>query len=307
MGRPWRWVAIGMALALLDCGRAEAGPLDLKQVSGDAQWVVHLDVDAMRHSSFVEQAYLEGTQQWAAIETWISIACNEMSIDPKSDLHGLTMFGTKLGKLEGVALIDARMQPDQMIGRAKGEPGYQSSTYGKREIHAWTDGHKRVAGSFFTPSLLVVARTDKEVQHALDVLDAKAPALAGKPNALGSTPEGTMLQAWVQGLANTPLPLKSPAVKKSQALSLVVGENGGQVFAQARLTMETAETAKKVLSVLEGVRAAVELQYEGDSRIMGVVRRVKLSAAEKTVTFDLEAAADEVWTQLKQLCPKLRG
>jgi hypothetical protein len=305
MERRLSWVAL--ALALLGSTQVQAGPLDLKQVSGDAQWMVHIDVDAMRGSSFVEKAYLEGAQQWSAFEAWMSIACDQVGVDPKSDLHGLTLFGTKLGKLEGVALIDAKMQPEQMIGRAKGEAGYQSSTYGKREIHAWTDGQNRVAGAFFTPSLLVVARTDKEVQHALDVLDQKAPSLAGKPNTLGSAPEGTMFQAWVQGLANTPLPLKSPAVKKSQALSLVIGESGGQLFANARLTMESAEAAHKVLAVLEGVRAAAELQYEGDSRIMEVARRVKLSVAEKTVSLDLQAGAEEVWTQLKQLCPKLRG
>jgi hypothetical protein len=296
------------AIAVACCGAVQAAPLDLRQVAADSRWLVHLDVDAMRQSSLVEKAYLAGSQQWSQLEAWLAAACQEVSVDPRTDLHGLTMFGTRLGKLEGVALIHAQMRPEVMIDRAKGESGYRSSRYGQREIHSWTDGENTVTGAFHTPSLLVVARTEKEVQQAIDVLDGKGANLSRKPDvAVGPAPQGTMLQAWVQGLANTPLPLKSPAIKKSQAVSLLVGENGGEVSVSARLVMDTPEVAAKVLAVLEGVRSAAELQYEDDPRIMEVVKRVKLSVSEKTVTLELRAGAEEVWTQVKQLFAKFRG
>ncbi len=297
-----------MALVLAYTGATQAAPLNLAQVASDSQWFVHLDVDAMRESSLVRNAYMAGTQQWAELEVWIGMACDQVGVDPRTDLHGLTMFGTKLGKLEGVALIDAQMRPEAMIDRAKGESGYQSTRYGQREIHSWTDGENTVTGAFFTPALLVVARTQKEIQQALDVLDGKATSLAKKPGVpIVPAPEGTMLQAWVQGLANTPLPLKSPAIKKSQALSLLVGENGGQVSASTRLVMQTPDVAKKVYAVLEGVRSAAELQYEDNPRIMAVVRQVKLSVSDCTVCLELRAGAEDVWTQVKHLYAKLRG
>ena len=297
-----------LVVAVACCQAVQAAPLDSRQVCANARWLVHVDVDAMRESTLVEKAYLAGSQQWAELEAWLAIACDQVAVDPRFDLYGITMFGTKLGKLEGVALIHAKMRPEVMIARAKEETGYRSTPYGQREIHSWTDGQNCVAGAFQAPSLLVVARTDKEVQHALDVLDGKAACLAGKSSAgVGAAPKGTMLQAWVQGLADTPLPVKSPAIKKSQALSLLVGENAGEVVASARLVMETGSIANKVLAVLEGVRAAAELQYEDDPRIMEVVRKLKLSVSDKTVSVELHAGAEDVWTQVKQLFAKLRG
>jgi hypothetical protein len=216
------------------------------------------------------------------------------------------MFGFSVGKLQGIALVHAAMQPRLMVARAKQEDGYRSSQYGQREVHSWTDGRNTVTGAFFTPSLLVVARTETEVQEALDVLDGKRESLAGKPNpVIGPVPKGSMLTAWAQGLSESALPLRSPAIRKAEAVGLVVGENATEVFAGVRLVMQTAETAQKVLDVLQGVRSAAELQYDGDPAIMGVVKKVKLAVSDKTVSVELKAPAEDVWVQVKALFVRL--
>jgi hypothetical protein len=298
--------AVLLAVACLWCGTIQAGPLDLRQVSADAKWLVHLDVDAMRQSSLMEKAYLAGSQQWAQLESWLSTACEELKLDPRVDLHSITLFGTSLGKLQGIALIHAEMQPGLMVARAKEEDGYRSSTYGRRDIHSWTDGRHTVAGAFYTPSLLVVARSEGEVEQALDVLDGKRERLTGKPRPVaGLGAEGSMLTAWTEGLSDSALPLRSPAIRKAEALGLVVGEKAEEVFVGARLMMQTAATAENVRAVLEGVRSAAELQYEGDPAIMSVVKKVKLTVSEKTVNVELRAAAEDVWLQAKALFARL--
>lgn len=296
------WVAVVAAW----CATAQAAPLNLKQVAADAKWLVHLDVDAMRESSLVERAYLAGSQQWSQVELWLSIASYEVGVDPRVDLHGVTLFGTRLGKLEGIALLHAEMQPSVMISRAKAENGYQAGDYGKHQIHSWSDGTRTVAGAFFQPTLLVVARSEKEVQEALDVLDGKAPSLAAeKPPVVEAGPRGSMLAAWAQGLDAASLKLRSPAIKKSKAVGLFVGENGGRVFASAKLVMESGDTADKVLAVLQGIRAAAELQYEGDASVTNLVKHVKLAVGDRTVSVQLQAPAGDVWKQLNRLLARL--
>jgi len=290
------------------CGVLQAAPLDLRQVSGDAKWLVHLDVDAMRESSLMENAYLAGSRQWAELEEWMATACEEVGVDPRVDLHGITLFGKKLGKLDGVALVSAKMQPDTLVARAKAESGYKSSKYGDYEIHSWTDGEETVTGAFYQPSLLVVARTDKEVEHALDVLNGKAPSLTGRERAVaGDNQAGTMFLAWAEGLADSTLPFHSPAIKKGEAVGLVVGESKGQVFAALRLVMRTPDTARRVLDVLNGLRAAAELQYEGHSSMMHVVERLRFSLAEKVVSAELRAPAEDVWLQIKRVFAAGKG
>ena len=114
-----------------------------------------------------------------------------------------------------------------------------------------------------------------------------------------------MLTAWAEGLSETELPLRSPAIKKAEAVGLVVGEKAEEVFVGARLVMQTAAAAQNVLAVLEGVRSAAALQYEGDPAIMSVVKKVKLTVSEKTVSVELRAAAEDVWLQAKALLARL--
>ena len=136
--RTWAILAVVVGC----CGTIQAAPLDLRQVSGDAKWLVHLDVDAMRQSSLMEKAYLAGTEQWTELQSWLATACEEVGVDARVDLHGITLFGKKLGRLEGIAIVNAKMQPDVMIGRAMAESGYASSKYGDHKIHSWTDGER---------------------------------------------------------------------------------------------------------------------------------------------------------------------
>ena len=290
-----------MAVVIGWCGALQAEPLDLKQVCDQAQWLVHLDVDAMRDSSLVERAYVAGTQEFAEVNFLVSSACDEVGIDPTTDLHGITAFGKQLGKLEGVAVIHATMKSSVMIDRAKAESGYQSAKYGKHEIHSWSDGSNSVSGVFFKPSVLVIARTADEVHHALDVLDGKSPSLADKQNSLAPfQKKGAVMIGWAQGLASSSLPFQSPAIKKSEAVSILVGEDKGQVFASFRLVAQTPDTAQKIVAVLRGAVALAELQCPEKSCVMNLSKRVGFSTKDKTVNVDLHAPTDEAWTYITE-------
>jgi hypothetical protein len=296
------------AILLGFCGTLQANPLDVRQVSGDAKWLVHLDVDAMRDSTLVVKAYLADTQPWKQLQSWLDTACQEIGVDVKTDLHGITVFGKNLGKLQGVAIINAEMQPDVILARAKTEPGYKSTKYGDGQIYSWTDGRETIVGTFYEPTVLVIARTQKEVQHAIDVLSGKEAGLAEEQcPVVGTVPAGTMLVAWAKGLADLPLPFQSAAVLKSQAIGLLVSEKQGEVSATLRLVIPTADTAGKVLAVLEGLRSAAELQYEGNAGMTSILSRLKLSAAGLTVNAELRAPADDLWNQVQRLFATVPG
>ena len=147
-----------------------------------------------------------------------------------------------------------------------------------------------MTGSFYTPSLLVIARTEPEVRHALDVLDGKAATLAARRSpVVDGVREGSMALAWAEGLADSSLPFRSQIITKSEAVGIVVGEKGGEVFATLRLVMQNKDTAQKMLAVLEGMRSAAELQYEGNSSMMKILKKLTLAVSEKTVNAGLRA------------------
>ena len=50
------YFGLAAAVVLAFAGLAQAGPLDVKQVSADAKWAAHLDVDALMASNLVKKA-----------------------------------------------------------------------------------------------------------------------------------------------------------------------------------------------------------------------------------------------------------
>jgi hypothetical protein len=304
---------IATTMFCLVCSSLRAEPLDIRQVSAGAKWMAHFDVDAMRKATIVQQAYLAGCQQCSYFESALSMARDEVGVDPRVDVHGVTVFGENMGKLEGVAIIKADMQPLLMVKRAQNESGYRSSTYGSHEIHCWTDGNVAVAGSFFQPNTLVVAQTENEVQRALDVLDGKAPSLSVKQCPVAThAPEGSMALIWAEGLSKAsaqsqcPLIAQCPWIKKSESLGVLVGEQRGELFTSVRMSMQEAETAQKVADVLKGLHSAAELQLEGNTAAIGILHAAKLSVSDKAISGELRVPANDVWTQVKGLLSKVK-
>ena len=100
-----RVLGVTTAILLGLSATATAGPLDLKQVSAEAKWIVHFDVDAMRESTLVQRVYDKCVDQWPAAEQRLREATDlveHLGLDLTRDLHGLTAYGTKVGDLDGV-------------------------------------------------------------------------------------------------------------------------------------------------------------------------------------------------------------
>jgi len=227
-------------------------------------------------------------------------------MDPRKDLHGITVYGKKLGKNEGVLIIHADLDRKLLLGKVRGFPDHEATSYRAHELHAWTDAkgkknERPVAGAFHKPTVVVFAPTVDELKAALDVLDGRSPSLDGKSSPLaGAPPKGAILLARATGLAEAALPFKSPPLTQSQSISLVIGEHQGELFAEARLAVKTQETAEHVKSILEGVRAVAELQRGNDPAAVSLIKRFKVSAADKAVKVEFRASAAEVWARIEK-------
>jgi len=95
---------LGLAAVVLGFGGlAQAGSLDLKQVSADAKWAAHLDVDALTASSMFPKVRDQILKEHPEAESKLALVRNLWRFDPYTDLHGITIYGTQLKKSTGVA------------------------------------------------------------------------------------------------------------------------------------------------------------------------------------------------------------
>lgn len=313
----WAGAALGIAVGILagSAGVAAAGPLDLKDVSATAQWVAHIDVDAIKASTVVERVYDRCVAECPTARDRIAEVRAKLGFDLTEDIESVTFYGSVIEKGRGVVILRANMDQEYLVDKVRTALGYESSTYGSYTLHSWThdrgiDGRKtcehNVTGCFHTPSVLVFGRSEADVKAALDVLDRKAPGLAGTDSSLATEiPAGTMILARATGLADAKLPIKSPLVKQSDALSLILGEHANESFATVQLVTKSEEVAEQVVKVLEGFYAMATLHGQDHPEALEALGAIHVRAQGKTVTAEFRESADDVWKYGQKIVARL--
>ncbi len=301
-----RFWALSIAAMLTWAATVQAGPVDFKDIPGDAKWFAHADVDAMRNSTLVERAYHQAIQELPQAEEHFQKVEEISGMDPRQDLHSLTFYGTKFVPDRGVLIVRADFDKARLEQKAQEAPDHEASRHEEWTIHTWTHdkgkpGERAVAGAFFKPSVLVFASTVDELKKALNALAGKGQSLAGKDSALtAEIPAGTAFVARAVGLAGAKLPAKSPVVEKTKRISIAMGEDGGKGFFQGELAAADQQTAQQVKEIIEGGRAMVTLQHGNDADAKVLLDALEVGLSEKVVSVELRAPIDRIWQAAKK-------
>lgn len=298
---PRRTVAAGPVLVvLLAAGLtrpAAATPASLAAVPADALWMMHLDMDAARESTVVRRMYDRAMAMHPQAETMIAMAIGMTGMDPRKDLHDVTVYGRDTDKRNAVMVVRAKANRallEKMVEKAR---DHQTMEHGGRTLHSWTQRGRRgdkgetIVGAFQADDRMVFARSADAVKAALDVLDGSKPAYGAGPLAGGVKP-GSILVA--RAAAVDP-DTKCPVLRQGRGYRVAAGETEGRSFYRAKLDMKSAEAAGLAEDVVDGFEAVVKLRWEGDGDAMGLLRGLRTDTSGDTCMISWDAAADDVW------------
>jgi hypothetical protein len=278
---------------------AAAAPLDLKHVGANAKWLAHIDLDAVRASTFAQKAAEKVKQMHPEAETQLIIATQMIGMDPTKDLHGMTFYGSQLGKPAGVGIVHGKFDPERLLRLAATIPNHKADRHGDTDLHLWSfksrHGEHTVAVAFVGREHLVAASSADELRSALDVLNGAAASASADGPLGGNVPPGTTMLMRVNGVASSGLPLKDPVSKQLDSFRFVAGESEGQSFYRARAEMTNPEIAQQVKEIVEGARALGVLHCRDDVQGKALVNALRVKAEGNTLTILWSAPADEVW------------
>ena len=286
------YFGLAAAVVLALAGLAQAGPLEYKQISADAKWAAHLDVDALMASNILKKIRAQATKDQPQLEAQLRAVCNLFRFNPETDLHGITIYGTQLKKNTGVAIIHAKIDQKLLLDMVKANPSYQTSAYGKYELHTWKDATKQQNAAFFKADVLVCGASADELKAALDVLDGTKSGLTGET---GSLPPGLILFARARDLSEADLHPESPLSKQVDSAVLMVGENKGELGLHVSLTVKDATIAKHIKAVADGALSLATLAKIDDPDALKLIGAVKATQSDKTVTVEGSAPVDQIW------------
>jgi len=260
-------LTLGLALGItigLPGGRALAAPFQPKSVPDQIQVVGHLDVEALRKTQIFAAA---GGQ--AALDAALEEAPAELRPLARSlarSVRGVSFWrDTEHGALyvetsDGKDLV--RLIPKLPAKPGPAIDGLPSYTMG--------DGDKR---AFFAAvgDRLVLADSGESLERSIHVLGGKAPSLASSSKLPITSRQGVFVFVTVGDDLLSAIQ-KSAHSKVLQlairSLAVDVGEGGGQVTANARAEMGSADALQKAKSILDGLRTLASLSAEPAARAL---------------------------------------
>jgi len=275
-----------------------AAPPDFAQVPAEVNWLVHVDVDALHGSTVFQQVSKKAVARWKSLAIPLDKVSQQYGVDLAKDLHGMTVFGSRLSRQKALLLMRADWASETFRQKLALAPDHSVAADDPYEIHCFTQkdrGQVRpVAAACWKPGIFVFGQAAGEVKFSMEVLDGKRPSLSGRsPLLAAEVPVGTILVARMIQVGGC-LPVESPLLKQTEQIDFVCGENAGEWFLDAKLQAKTPEAAQQVKQVAEGLLAMARLRQAGDADSLKLLDRIQLRSDDRTIELDFHAPAADV-------------
>lgn len=310
MMMPRTRLAAAVVLLAAAASVATAEPLDAGRVPAKAVWMMHLDMDAARESTVVKRMYERAMKKHPQLETMLGMGTKMMGMDPRKDLHDVTVYGLDTDKKNAVMVVHAdanREFLEKMVEKAR---DHQSMKHRDYTLHQWTHkgwkGHagEAVVGAFFKDDVMVFARSASQVEMALDVLAGKAESIGDDSPLAGRVRPGSILVG--RAVAIDP-DTKCPVLKQGRGYRVAMGENDGMSFYRARLEMDSEEAARQAEAVTEGFVALGKLRFGDEAQVMKLIDGIETTTSGSTSSIAWDAKADDVWTVVEKMAEKMEA
>jgi len=289
---------------------SDAAPFDTNHVPADAVWLMHLDADAARASTVVEQMQARVMKKHPQLDGFMAMGAAVAGMDVRKDLHGVTVYGLDTDKQHAVMIVHAKADRKKLEAMAEKAPGHQATEYRGYTLHAWThkgwrqSEGKPVVGTFYDDSTMVFARTKDQVEMALDVLDGKRESIPEEGPLAGRVLAGSILIG--RAVAVNP-ETKCPVLKEAKGFRVAMGESEGKSFYRAKLEMKSAEAATQAKAVTEGLVALASLNFGREADVMKLVSGIETVTRGDTCLISWDADADDVWNVAEKVADTIEA
>lgn len=256
-----------------------AAPLDIEEVSAQANWVAHLDFSNLLKTEVGKFILAEVKKDQKAQRQLAGIKA-AFGVDVEG-LGNLTVFGRGENE-KGIAIASGGFNAKQIEGFVTLNENIRSSNYKGKTIYA----ENKNAFVIVDEDTIVAGTGQDYVKHGLDVLDGIQPSMKGNDilNELAKAipyPVAVAI-ANLNGITAINPPKKAPEaaiLKKATALGVAIGEVDGQVRIAAVLKAADEATAGHLENVMRGGASLLTLGADLDPNLAELASTVKTHVA----------------------------
>ena len=306
-----------------------AGSLNRDAIPATAQWVIHIDVEAM-NSTKVGACLIDRLQNQE--ENPLNQIEAELGIKPLEDLYSLTAFGFGKPPAKGLAIevtdedlrIGAITRPgenavilavtndavDKVIEQLSADPEHYSQTkLAGHTVHTWSDsgGDERwhlyqrptKAG---TRRVLLFSENAEALAAAIKVLAGDAASLSDNEDAgdMVSPRAGSIVFAAASDIGKMVGDNggASALLQQTDKIAVEISEQEGQVNLTVSVRAKSADLATTITQVVQGAIAMATLAMDPDAEetasITALARALKFSSDDRRISLEIEQPAEVV-------------
>lgn len=302
---PVRFVVLVAPFLLFAVSLLTAHPLEPKSVMDQPAWYFHLDFDSLRDTSMGKELLNE--LHSPNEESKYTVLKLILGFDPRTGLHGLTVYGATPVPEDGVAIVYGDIDSTRLLALAAQAENYKSMSYRQHQIGSWIDsnrrqsegGQPRTYAAIHQNRAVLFAQRESRLLEALDVLDADHVSSFAVANPVeGSTATNLVLQAMARQLD---LPANNPAstlFKQTKRMALEVREHDKNLDATLALDSKAEKNAPQLASIAQGIIALISLQTDNPDA-MKLAKGLSVSQSGIQTTVRLKVSSDDVIASMK--------
>jgi hypothetical protein len=247
---------------------ANAAPLHRADVPANPTWVIHMDVDALRPTSVGQflLSEMDKPENQAKLSVFQSLA----GFDLRSQLHGVTLYGTGSNPQDAVLIAYADFDPAKLTNLAKAAKEPENTAYKSHTIYSWLDEKKAKHGEHprvyaaIQGARVLFGQRETSVAKALDVLDGAVPQLAASSAfpQLGAAGDTSFIEAAGAKMDFAAADPNAAMFRLSKQARLQINEAQGAINATLTLEANDEAIAQQMLTVGQGLVGLMKLQQD---------------------------------------------
>lgn len=300
-------IIIPAVCSLMLCGTVLGDPLDRSQISSEAKWLIHLDLDALRKTQFgsaffkkIQEDHLDKIQNDLVRDLGIKFNFNT--------LMSATAYGNKFDTepdKQGVLMIRTRdpLKPviDGLIALHDGESNEEFDLVKTTEDQAdFYSLNQEIQATFPQDNLLVMGKSRANIKQALRVIQGREKCLAGS-DGFGGYPTLDPVFFFL-GVAesfanNVNIPANAKFLRQAEGGRVALGENDGQLYLNLALKTADAQTTTQIRQVIDGMLALLRLSQQ-DEDLTRLLNSTMVTSGSNLVSVNVKLPSQLVLDKL---------
>ena len=282
---------LGLTLAMT---AGQAAKVDKINISKDAKFVAHLDLDAFRASK-IGTTILEKVRQEEGREK-LDALVEIIGFDPLTAIQSATLSGN--GEEDnGILVVRHKAGSTKLLAFMKLDENYRKTEHGKHEIHGAGDRGDGEHGyvSFVSDTTAVLAPNRELAAKAIDLVNGKGAAKQVPPSLdmISKEAKSVFLMAYadVESLKEYIDDVNVNQMAKQAAL--VLGESDGKLVLSLAVDAYNADTAEQMEAMVNGLIGFARLGQEENPEIKDILKGLKVTRNEATVSIHFAIGVDK--------------